>query len=343
MTTVSFIPGPQTDRNRWFVEIAARVLGRRLATVEDAVPLPGSVLVLGERASLPHHPGSAPPAFIQLLGCSSDSVDSLKFAAAGVKVAGVSEAVSGSVASFAVAGIIAGLRMAASGSLASKVDVLRLLAQRPAADPLSGKKAGVIGLGRVGQQAARKLKQSGADIVYCDIRTAPFAIINDLGVRRVTLDRLLTTCDAVTVHVPHGPTADPVIGIRDLGLMAPGAVLVNTSHHTVVDTGATAAALGERRLGAYVLDCPGAAGDTRVAALGKFMSAVVTPGIASAEPGDDRAAAELALSNVEAVLAGRHPRSLIEVLDFPKAGDPAFWSSAMSPRSTAAGGASPAG
>src|SRR5579859_560779 len=78
---------------------------------------------------------------------------------------------------------------------------------------------------------------------------------DDAGVRRVgTLDELLTVCDIVSLHLPADPDGPPVITSRELGLMPPGAMLVNTSRGALVDIPDLLASLEAGHLGAAALD-----------------------------------------------------------------------------------------
>jgi D-3-phosphoglycerate dehydrogenase len=75
-----------------------------------------------------------------------------------------------------------------------------------------------------------------------------------LGVRYVTLDELLATADVVSLHVRLTPDSRGLLGRRELSLMKPGAILVNTARGPIVDTDALVAALRDGRLGGAALD-----------------------------------------------------------------------------------------
>jgi phosphoglycerate dehydrogenase-like enzyme len=107
---------------------------------------------------------------------------------------------------------------------------------------------GIVGMGRIGQEVARRLAGWEATIVYYDpIRLAPERE-HELGVRYVGLDDLLRTADAVTVHVPLNASTHHLIDAESLSLMKPTAVLVNTARGGLVDEEALAKALREGRI-----------------------------------------------------------------------------------------------
>ncbi len=118
---------------------------------------------------------------------------------------------------------------------------------------LHGKTLGVVGTGAIGSAMARLGRAIGMHVVAWTFRpTADRA--SELGVRYVELDELLRTSDVVSLHVRLTPESRGLLGARELGLMKPGALLVNTARGPVVDTDALAAALQDGRLGGAGLD-----------------------------------------------------------------------------------------
>lgn len=107
---------------------------------------------------------------------------------------------------------------------------------------------GIIGMGRIGQEVARRLAGWEATIVYYDPLRLPRDRERELGVRYTELDVLLRTADAVTVHVPLNASTHHLIDAESLSLMKPTAVLVNTARGGLVDEQALATALREGRI-----------------------------------------------------------------------------------------------
>ena len=114
---------------------------------------------------------------------------------------------------------------------------------------LAGRRLGVIGYGSVGREVAQLAAALGMEVVAHDplVREAPVPL--------VPLDELLSTSDAVSLHVPLTEETAAMIGRRELGLMRAGAVLVNTSRGGVVDEAALAEALRDGRLAGAAFDC----------------------------------------------------------------------------------------
>jgi phosphoglycerate dehydrogenase-like enzyme len=119
---------------------------------------------------------------------------------------------------------------------------------------IHGKTVGIIGLGKIGQRTAQLLTAFGARLLYYDPYPAPPAVEEALGVARVTLDELLRQSDIVTLHVPLNPQTKGLIGARELALMQPTALLVNTCRGPVIDEAALTAALQARQIAGAALD-----------------------------------------------------------------------------------------
>jgi D-3-phosphoglycerate dehydrogenase len=118
---------------------------------------------------------------------------------------------------------------------------------------LRGKTLGVVGTGAIGGAMARLGRAIGMDVVAWTLHPAPERA-TELGVRYVPLDELLRTADVVSVHVRLTPESRGLLGGRELGLMKPGAILVNTARGPVVATDALVAALHAGRLAGAALD-----------------------------------------------------------------------------------------
>ncbi len=97
---------------------------------------------------------------------------------------------------------------------------------------------GVIGMGRIGQEVARRLQNWDAKIVYYDPYRLPPERERELNVRYVELDELLKAADVITIHVPLNEKTRHLIDARALGLMKPTAAIVNTARGELIDEAA---------------------------------------------------------------------------------------------------------
>jgi phosphoglycerate dehydrogenase-like enzyme len=118
---------------------------------------------------------------------------------------------------------------------------------------LAGSTLGILGLGRIGAQVAAVGAAFGMRVQawsqnLTDERAA------EVGVERVELDALLAGADVVTLHLVLSDRTRGLVGARELGLMKPDALLINTSRAGLVDTPALVEALHAGRLGGLGVD-----------------------------------------------------------------------------------------
>ena len=118
---------------------------------------------------------------------------------------------------------------------------------------LSGKRAGVIGFGAIGQAVARRLQGVGMEVVTHD----PFvdeATAREHGVTLASLEDLLAKAHVICVNCPLTDETRGLISTEQFALMAPGALIVNTARGGIIDEDALAAALREGRIAGAGLD-----------------------------------------------------------------------------------------
>ena len=114
---------------------------------------------------------------------------------------------------------------------------------------LEGKKFGVVGTGAIGTRVANIAQAFGCE-VYAYSRT-----VKDLtGVQYVDLEELLSTCDIISLHVPLNASTKGLISEKEIALMKPNAVLINTARGPVVDSKALADALNEGKIAGAAVD-----------------------------------------------------------------------------------------
>ena len=117
---------------------------------------------------------------------------------------------------------------------------------------LRGKTVGIIGTGAIGIATARLLLAFGCKVVAWS-RTRK-AEVTAMGVEYLELDELLQKSDIVSLHVPLNDATRGLIGERELALMKPDALLVNTARGPVADIPAVGKALVEGRLAGAAFD-----------------------------------------------------------------------------------------
>jgi glyoxylate reductase len=183
---------------------------------------------------------------------------------------------------------------------------------------LAGKTLGILGLGRIGAEVAKRGAGFGLRMLYHDVVARP-EVESATGVARVDLDRLLAESDILTLHVSLQASTAKLIGREQFGRMKRSALLVNTSRGGVVDQAALAAALTAGTIAGAALDVfaeePIPAADPLLQA----PNILVMPHAASATWETRRRMAERCAESVRACLEGRRPPFIV-----PEQGDCTF-------------------
>src|ERR1700691_1013549 len=118
---------------------------------------------------------------------------------------------------------------------------------------LRGKTLGILGLGRIGLEVARRARGFGLEIVGSD----PFvsaAIARENGIKLVTLDELIATSDYITLHVGLTPQTAGVINAKSLAAMKKGVRIVNCARGELIDDAALVSALKNGHVAGAALD-----------------------------------------------------------------------------------------
>ena len=118
---------------------------------------------------------------------------------------------------------------------------------------VQGKTLGIVGTGAIGAEMARLGRAIGMNVVAWTYNPSQERA-EKLGVTFVELDELLQKADIISLHVKLTDDSNGLIGKRELGLMKPGAILLNGARGAVVDTGALVDALNTGHLGGVGID-----------------------------------------------------------------------------------------
>ena len=172
---------------------------------------------------------------------------------------------------------------------------------------LRGKQLGIVGLGRIGRAVAARAGAFGMRVAYTTTGDDAAGLTPATGGgESMGLDTLLTSSDVVSLHVPLTPDTRHLIDRRALARMKRTAYLVNTSRGPVIDEEALAWALREGIIAGAALDVYERE-PTIHAALLPMENVVLAPHLGSATVETRTAMADLAATNVLAVLDGHPP------------------------------------
>jgi phosphoglycerate dehydrogenase-like enzyme len=118
---------------------------------------------------------------------------------------------------------------------------------------LDGRTLGILGLGNLGTKVGRIAAAIGMKVIaWSENLTSERASQN--GAERVDKDELFRRSDVLSIHSVLSPRTRGLVGARELALMKPTALLINTSRGPIVDEAAILAALREKRIGGYGAD-----------------------------------------------------------------------------------------
>jgi phosphoglycerate dehydrogenase-like enzyme len=118
---------------------------------------------------------------------------------------------------------------------------------------LEGKTLGLLGLGNLGAKVARIGAAMGMNLIAWSENLTPEKA-KERGAERVEKDELFSQADVITIHLVLSDRTRGLVGARELGLMKPTALLINTSRGPIVDEAALLAALKGKRIGGFGAD-----------------------------------------------------------------------------------------
>lgn len=120
---------------------------------------------------------------------------------------------------------------------------------------LTGKRLGIVGMGRIGTAVAKRARAFGLAIHYHNRRRLDPALEAEVDATYwESLDQMLGHMDVVSINCPHTPATYHLISARRLRLMKPHAIVVNTSRGQVIEEEALARALYAREIAGAGLD-----------------------------------------------------------------------------------------
>jgi glyoxylate reductase len=175
---------------------------------------------------------------------------------------------------------------------------------------LRGKQLGIVGMGRIGLAVAARAPAFGMRVAWTSVEPIDASLyagplpLPDM--KAMAFDDLLASSDVVSLHVPLTPATRHLIGERALAKMKRTAYLVNTARGPVIDEAALARTLREGGIAGAGLDVYEREPLVHEDLFG-FENVVLVPHLASATTETRTAMADLAASNVIAVLSGRPP------------------------------------
>ncbi|UZF92192.1 2-hydroxyacid dehydrogenase [Bosea sp. NBC_00550] len=175
---------------------------------------------------------------------------------------------------------------------------------------ITGKRLGIVGMGRIGQAVARRAAAFGLSIHYHNRRRVDARTEEKLDATYWdSLDQMLARMDIVSVNCPHTPATYHLLSARRLKLMKPDAILVNTARGEVVDETALARMLEAGELAGAGLDVfeSEPAVNPRLLKLARQHKVVVLPHMGSATHEGRADMGEKVIVNIKTFMDGHKP------------------------------------
>ncbi|WP_405865318.1 2-hydroxyacid dehydrogenase [Streptomyces sp. NBC_00005] len=177
---------------------------------------------------------------------------------------------------------------------------------------LSGKTLGIVGLGQIGQEVARRAVAFDMSIVYAGRRRLPEETEARLGgARHVPLDELLRTADYVSLHAPLTDETRHLLDAGRLALLKPTAFVINTARGALIDQDALADALEKGALAGAGIDVFDPEPPTPALRLLKSPGVVLSPHVGGVTRETVIRIALAAVQNVTDFLTGGQPRDVV--------------------------------
>jgi D-3-phosphoglycerate dehydrogenase len=233
------------------IEYLINPIGRKLKEYELAEMAGDSgVLIAGTESITANVMDRAPHLrLIARVGIGLDNVDLVAARERGITVSYTPDAPSAAVAELTIGLMISLLRQIPQADRGMRNGVWhRFMGRR-----LAEMTVGIIGVGRIGKRVIRHLKGFGAKILANDL-TAAVVYGNEPCLRWVDKETIYREADIITLHVPLTPSTERMITRREIEMMKPEVLLINTSRGNIIDEADLAAALRAGRIGGAAID-----------------------------------------------------------------------------------------
>jgi glyoxylate reductase len=242
---------------------------------------------------------------ISNFGVGVDHIDVAAAAARGIPVGNTPGILDGATADMAFALLLAaGRRLVEGDRYARGPNFLHYDPSYMLGREVHGSTLGILGMGRIGEQVARRARGFDMTVLYHN-RQRRLEAEKTLGVRYAAREELLAVSDYVLLTVPLTAQTHRLIGRAELARMKPTAILINIARGAVIDTEALTEALATRRIYAAALDVTDPEPLPRDHPLLRLDNVIITPHLGSATEQTRQRMAEISVDNLLAGLSGR--------------------------------------
>ncbi|MBM4432744.1 MAG: hypothetical protein FJ025_01930 [Chloroflexi bacterium] len=175
---------------------------------------------------------------------------------------------------------------------------------------LAGKTIGIVGLGAIGFEVAKRLRAFDMEILVYDPYVSAERV-SQVGAKIVALPELMRQSDFVAIHCSLTPETTNLIGATEIELMKPKAYLINTAGWEIVDEKALLNALEQKRIAGAAFDTYQTHPVSPQSPFLKLDNVVLTPHIGGATDGTVRRYSDMLVDDIERFLSGKRPKNLV--------------------------------
>ena len=172
---------------------------------------------------------------------------------------------------------------------------------------LQGKILGIFGLGRIGSTLAKRAKSFDMKIIYHNRKPVSKNKEKLLGVKYVTLDKLITQSDVISIHVPHTKETNRLFDMKIFKKMKKSAFLINTARGKIVNEKDLIIALNKKIIAGAALDVYESEPISEKHPLTKIQNVVLAPHIGSSTKETRAKMAEITVKNLNLGINGKPP------------------------------------
>ncbi|GBL41169.1 D-glycerate dehydrogenase [Nitrosopumilaceae archaeon] len=172
---------------------------------------------------------------------------------------------------------------------------------------LQGKTLGIFGLGRIGSTLAKRAKSFDMKIIYHNREPVAKNKEKLLGVKYVTLDKLITQSDVISIHVPHTKETNQLFNMKIFKKMKKSAFLINTARGKIVNENDLITALNKKIIAGAALDVYELEPISKKHPFTKIQNIVLAPHIGSSTKETRVKMAEITIENLNLGMNGKSP------------------------------------
>lgn len=179
---------------------------------------------------------------------------------------------------------------------------------------LNGKTLGIVGLGRIGIEVARRARAFGLEVIYHNREPISEKVVEELGVTFMpSLDQMLARSDIVSMHCPATPATFHLLSARRIQMLKAGAYVINTARGEVIDELALVKAIETGKIAGAGLDVFSAESEAseRLHALAQTGQVVLLPHMGSATHEARMDMGEQVIINVRTYFDGHRPKDRV--------------------------------